>query len=48
VAPEGTVVSMSFSKWLGLAGLRIGALVAAPDLFEELAPDLDQRAGREC
>jgi histidinol-phosphate/aromatic aminotransferase/cobyric acid decarboxylase-like protein len=37
VAPEGSVVSTSFSKWLGLAGLRIGALVAAPDLFEELA-----------
>jgi histidinol-phosphate aminotransferase len=37
VAPEGAVVSMSFSKWLGLAGLRIGALVAAPCLFEELA-----------
>ena len=31
VAPEGAVVSMSFSKWLGLAGLRIGALVAAPE-----------------
>ena len=28
---------MSFSKWLGLAGLRIGALVAAPSLFDELA-----------
>src|SRR6266702_5045040 len=37
VAPKGSVVSTSFSKWLGLAGLRIGALVAAPDLFEELA-----------
>jgi histidinol-phosphate aminotransferase len=37
VAPNGAVVSMSFSKWLGLAGLRIGALVAASDLFEELA-----------
>src|SRR5215203_3125262 len=37
VAPEGAVVSMSFSKWLGLAGLRIGALVAAPKLFDELA-----------
>jgi aspartate/methionine/tyrosine aminotransferase len=36
-APEGAVVSMSFSKWLGLAGLRIGALVAAPSLFEEFA-----------
>jgi aspartate/methionine/tyrosine aminotransferase len=31
-APEGAVVSVSFSKWLGLAGLRIGALVAAPKL----------------
>jgi histidinol-phosphate aminotransferase len=37
VAPEGSVVSLSFSKWLGLAGLRVGALVAAPELFEELA-----------
>src|SRR5216683_2930037 len=37
VAPEGAVVSMSFSKWLGLAGLHIGALVAAPELFGELA-----------
>jgi histidinol-phosphate aminotransferase len=37
VAPDGAVVSMSFSKWLGLAGLRIGALVAASDLFEEFA-----------
>lgn len=37
VAPEGSVVSMSFSKWLGLAGLRIGALVASRSLFEEFA-----------
>jgi histidinol-phosphate/aromatic aminotransferase/cobyric acid decarboxylase-like protein len=37
VAPAGAVVSMSFSKWLGLAGLRIRALVAAPALFENLA-----------
>lgn len=36
-SPEGSVVSLSFSKWLGLAGLRIGALVAAPDLFDEIA-----------
>jgi histidinol-phosphate aminotransferase len=36
-APEGAVVSLSFSKWLGLAGLRIGALVACPALFEEFA-----------
>jgi len=34
---ENSVVSMSFSKWLGLAGLRIGALVASPALFEEFA-----------
>src|SRR3981189_2030173 len=36
LAPEGSV-SMSFSKWLRLSGLRIGALVAVPDLFEEFA-----------
>src|SRR5205085_1608014 len=27
----------SFSKWLGFAGLRVGALVAAPDIIEQLA-----------
>src|SRR6202008_4971486 len=37
IGPEGSLVSMSFSKWLGLAGLRIGALVASPKLFEEFA-----------
>ncbi len=37
VAPEGTVVTVSFSKWLGLAGMRIGALVASPDLVNEFA-----------
>lgn len=36
-APEGALVSLSFSKWLGLAGLRIGALVGAPDLLDECA-----------
>ena len=35
--PEPVVTIYSFSKWLGLAGLRIGALVAAPVLFERLA-----------
>jgi histidinol-phosphate aminotransferase len=35
--PEGAVVSLSFSKWLGMAGMRIGALVAAPALIEEFA-----------
>lgn len=37
VAPEHSVVSVSFSKWLGLAGLRIGALVTPPALFAEFA-----------
>jgi histidinol-phosphate/aromatic aminotransferase/cobyric acid decarboxylase-like protein len=37
VAPEGTVVSLSFSKWLGLAGMRIGALLAEPDLIDEFS-----------
>lgn len=37
VAPRGTVVSLSFSKWLGLAGMRIGALVAEPALVDEFS-----------
>ncbi|MBI1776342.1 MAG: pyridoxal phosphate-dependent aminotransferase [Proteobacteria bacterium] len=37
VAPEGTVVTVSFSKWLGLAGLRVGALVAAPPLLDKIS-----------
>ncbi len=36
-APDNAVVSLSFSKWLGLAGLRIGALVAPAALLEEFA-----------
>lgn len=35
---EQVVMSVSFSKWLGLAGLRVGALIAAPGLLAELAP----------
>jgi aspartate/methionine/tyrosine aminotransferase len=35
--PERTVTTYSFSKWLGLAGLRVGAAVAAPDLIERFA-----------
>ena len=35
--PEGTITTYSFSKWLGLAGLRLGALVAAPELIGTLA-----------
>ncbi len=36
-SPEGALVSLSFSKWLGLAGLRIGALVGAPELLDKCA-----------
>jgi len=36
--PEGTITIVSFSKWLGLAGLRLGALVAAPALLETILP----------
>jgi aspartate/methionine/tyrosine aminotransferase len=35
--PEKSVTIYSFSKWLGLAGLRVGAVVAHPDLIERLA-----------
>jgi aspartate/methionine/tyrosine aminotransferase len=35
--PERTVTVYSFSKWLGLAGLRIGALVTSAELAERLA-----------
>ncbi len=35
--PERTLTVYSFSKWLGLAGLRVGAIVAHPDIVERLA-----------
>ncbi len=35
--PERTITTWSFSKWLGFAGLRVGALVAHPDVLERLA-----------
>lgn len=35
--PEGTITTYSFSKWLGIAGLRCGAVVANRDLIEQLA-----------
>jgi aspartate/methionine/tyrosine aminotransferase len=35
--PEGTLTTYSFSKWLGLAGLRVGAIIAAPELAARLA-----------
>lgn len=38
IYPEGAVTVVSFSKWLGLAGMRIGALVAYPDLMDRIAP----------
>ncbi|WP_099021791.1 pyridoxal phosphate-dependent aminotransferase [Mycolicibacterium palauense] len=31
--PERTITTYSFSKWLGIAGLRVGALVAIPELL---------------
>jgi aspartate/methionine/tyrosine aminotransferase len=34
--PEGTLTTYSFSKWLGLAGLRLGAVVAVPELLSRL------------
>jgi aspartate/methionine/tyrosine aminotransferase len=34
--PEGTLTTYSFSKWLGLAGLRVGALVGPPGLMQTL------------
>lgn len=35
--PERTITIYSFSKWLGLAGLRVGAMIADPDVIERLA-----------
>ncbi|MDH3692000.1 MAG: pyridoxal phosphate-dependent aminotransferase [Gammaproteobacteria bacterium] len=35
--PERTLTVWSFSKWLGFAGLRVGALTGHPDLMERLA-----------
>jgi aspartate/methionine/tyrosine aminotransferase len=34
--PERTFTTYSFSKWLGLAGLRVGAVVATPELLAEV------------
>jgi aspartate/methionine/tyrosine aminotransferase len=35
--PERTITVWSFSKWLGFAGLRVGALIAHPDVAAQLA-----------
>ncbi len=37
LAPERTITIYSFSKWLGLAGLRAGAIIAHADIVEKLA-----------
>ncbi|NIY95297.1 pyridoxal phosphate-dependent aminotransferase [Salipiger sp. HF18] len=37
IDPVNAVCSVSFSKWLGLAGMRVGALVGAPGLIDECA-----------
>lgn len=34
---EKTITTWSFSKWLGFAGLRVGALVTSPEMLEILA-----------
>lgn len=36
-APERTITTYSFSKWLGLAGLRVGAIVASHEMISRLA-----------
>ena len=35
--PEKTITTYSFSKWLGLAGLRLGGLMARPAVIEMLS-----------
>ena len=35
--PERTITAWSFSKWLGLAGFRVGSITANSDLIERLA-----------
>jgi len=37
IYPEGTITTYSFSKWLGLAGLRVGAILGDGPLIERLA-----------
>lgn len=35
--PERTITTYSFSKWLGLAGMRLGGLMARPEVIETLS-----------
>ncbi len=37
-APERTVICYSFSKNCGLAGLRVGAFIAPPDIMDKVKP----------
>jgi aspartate/methionine/tyrosine aminotransferase len=34
--PEGSIAIYSFSKWCGLAGMRIGAIVSHPSVIDQL------------
>ena len=35
--PDNTITVWSFSKWLGLAGLRIGAIVSSENIMDKIA-----------
>lgn len=35
--PEKSIMAYSFSKWLGMAGMRLGAIIASPDNIERFA-----------
>jgi aspartate aminotransferase len=43
--PEGTICIVSLSKGCGLAGLRVGAVVAHPDLVEQLTTPQSNHLG---
>ena len=43
--PEGTLCIVSFSKGCGLAGLRVGAVVAHPDLIERMTSPQSNHLG---
>jgi aspartate/methionine/tyrosine aminotransferase len=45
IYPERSLTVYSFSKWLGLAGLRVGAAVANKELIEKLAKQLTATLG---
>ena len=45
--PQGAITIYSFSKWLGLAGLRVGAVVASKEIIERIAAYSDGHAGEQ-